>query len=237
MQTLRLVALDIAGKRTHWVRHKPKLREQLQAESPDLALLYEVLRPKDVGICQADELVFLPASRVYFSAYARESRPFPTERGTALCTRFALREHRSDSLALYAVCSGKVGVLPLYGVRLAEGTTPDGESAAQIAGFIRALHGEQQALVTRIPEHVTILPPIVVLWCGGGPISASCLRAFAGDGAGILRCATSEFVDCGFAMFVGDNLATAPATIRGVRAKVLSDHEGIRNGISVEIEL
>lgn len=196
MRTLRLLTLNVEGNRWHWPTRKRQVRNLLSTEVPDLVALQEILRPQGGGSSQAEELALGLGYRVGFSCCSRLTRPFPSELGNALLSRYPLREQRSERLPgpseqaaavlLYAVCSVKVGLLPLYVTHLTAEPAATEVRLEQLRHIVRYIEHEQALLPDRCPPHITILPPLLLGDLGAPPDSAE------------LRFLTREagFVDC-----------------------------------------
>lgn len=171
---LRLLALNIQGNRSPWRTRKSVFQKMLAAEQPELAALHEVLRPHGTGTTQAHELAQGASYHIGFARASSLVRPFPSEFGSALLSRFPVREQRTEPLPgaphrpqrslLYELCSVKLGLLPLYVAHLSEepGDEAAAERRAQLEHIGRYIAAEQAALPGRVPAQVTILPPLLV---------------------------------------------------------------------------
>ncbi len=202
---LRLLTMNIEQMRAHWPIRKRQLRRLLAQETPDLVALQEVLRPQISSSSQADELGEGLGYRVCFSRSAQFVKPVPAELGNALLSRFPLREHRTELLPetpgaanatkhflpsptaslLYALCSVRVGLLPVYITQLPP-TLAAPHLRAQLENIAQYIATEQAVLPERVPAHVRILPPVLLGDLGIAPDSAE------------MRFLTTEagFVDC-----------------------------------------
>lgn len=171
---LRLLALNIQGNRSPWRTRKSVFQKILAAEQPDVAALHEVLRPHGTGTTQAHELAHGASYHIGFGRASSMVRPFPSEFGSALLSRFPVREQRTEPLPaatgglgralLYELCSVKVGLLPLYVTHLSAepGDAAAAERRAQLEHIGRYIAAEQAELPGRVPAQVTILPPLLI---------------------------------------------------------------------------
>lgn len=169
---LRLLTMNIEGNRSPWRDRKGVLQKLLADEQPELAALHEVLRPHGTGTTQAHELAGSARYHIGFGRASSLVRPFPSEFGSALLSRFPVREQRTEPLPsqgketsralLYELCSVKVGLLPLYVTHLSAAPEAAEERQAQLAHIGRYIAAEQAALPSRVPAQVAILPPILV---------------------------------------------------------------------------
>jgi len=196
MQTLRLLTLNIWSHHPPWQTRKRLIRQGLVAESPDLVALQEVLQPHGPGTSQADELAEGLGYRVAFSRACRLTRPLAADFGLALLSRFPIREHRTELLPtpsgvetralLYALCSVKVGVLPVLVTHLSWEPELGEVRQAQLAHIASFVQKELAELPARLPAHVAILPPVLLGDLNSSPDSPE-LRGFLGS---------SGFLDC-----------------------------------------
>lgn len=169
---LRLLTMNIEGNRSPWRDRKGALQKLLAEEQPELAALHEVLRPHGTGTTQAHELAGDARYHIGFGRASSLARPFPSEFGSALLSRFPVREQRTEPLPgtskdssralLYELCSVKVGVLPLYVTHLSAAPEAAEERQSQLAHIGRYIAAEQAALPSRVPPQVAILPPLLV---------------------------------------------------------------------------
>ena len=210
MRTLRLLTYNVEGNRWHWPTRKRQVRSLLSTEVPDLVALQEILRPHGAGSSQAEELALGLGYRVGFSCGTRLTRPFPAELGNALLSRYPLREQRSEPLPasgekspavlLYAVCSVRVGLLPLYVTHL----NPEATAAArreQLGHIAQYIAHEQNLLPERCPAHVNILPPLLLGDLGAPPDSAE--LKFLTREAGFIDCPSPAGAAAGRYVLIG----------------------------------
>jgi endonuclease/exonuclease/phosphatase family metal-dependent hydrolase len=196
MQTLRLLTLNIWSHHPPWPTRKRLIQQGLVAESPDLVALQEVLQPHGPGTAQADELAEGLGYRVVFSRACRLTSPVKADYGIALLSRFPIREHRTELLPtppelepralLYALCSVKVGVLPVLVTHLSWEPELAHVRAVQLAHIASYVQKELAVLPARLPPHVAILPPVLLGDLNMPPESPE-LRAFLRD---------TGFIDC-----------------------------------------
>jgi endonuclease/exonuclease/phosphatase family metal-dependent hydrolase len=175
--------MNVAGKREPWPSRKRRIRDILSGQAPDLVALQEVLRPQGTGVSQADELAAGLGYRTGFSKSLQILRPFPSDLGNAVLSRFPFREHRTELLPgtesprslLYVLCSVKNGLLPLYVTQL---SAEPGAAAAltrreQLLHIVHYIATEQAALPGRVPAHIPILPPMLLGELGSSPDSTA----------------------------------------------------------------
>jgi len=250
MHTLRLLTLNVGGNRSHWPARKRTVRSLLAAEAPDLVGLQEILRPQGAGISQADELGEGLGYRVGFSRGSRIVRPFPAELGNAVLSRYPIREHRTEPLPaekepaglLYAVCSVRVGLLPLYVTQLSAEPAAVSVRLAQLGHIVRYIAAEQALLPDRVPDHVPILPPLLVGDLGAPPDSAE-LR-FLTKESGFLDCPSPAGPAAGrYVLLGGEQKGPVPVLIRVGMVRLcfcedqLGDELPVRAGLRVDLEL
>jgi endonuclease/exonuclease/phosphatase family metal-dependent hydrolase len=210
MQTLRLLTLNIWSNKPPWVTRKRLIQKGLGEEAPELVALQEVLQPHGHGSSQAHELAEGLGYRVAFSRACRIDKPFPSEYGIALLSRFPIREHRTVPLptpegiepraVLYALCSVKVGVLPVLVTHLSWEPELGAVRAAQLAHIDQLIRAELAALPHRLPAHVPILPPVLLGDLNAGPERPE-VRSFLAD---------AGFIDCFAATGEGPGLTMDP---------------------------
>lgn len=171
-ESLRLVTLNIWANRPPWPERGRLIREGLRREAPDVVALQEVLRPQGHGTSQADEIAQGLGYRVAFSRACHIEKPFPSEFGNALLSRFPLREHRTEPLPtteeleprslLYALLSVRVGLLPVFVTHLTWEPQHQPVRERQLRFICDYIAHELSLLPHRVPEHVRILPPILM---------------------------------------------------------------------------
>lgn len=167
---LRVVTLNIWANRPPWPERGRLIHKNLRALSPDLVALQEVLRPQGHGTSQADEIAAGLGYRVAFSRACTIDKPFKSEFGNALLSRFPLREHRTEPLPvpegveprslLYALLSVRVGLLPVFVTHLTWEPEHQPVRAGQLRFIRDYIRHELSVLPSRVPDHVRILPPI-----------------------------------------------------------------------------
>jgi endonuclease/exonuclease/phosphatase family metal-dependent hydrolase len=251
MPRLRLITVNAEGNRSHWPTRKRQLRSILSTEVPDLVGLQEILRPQGPGSSQADELAEGLGYRVGFSRSSEILRPFASELGIAVLSRYPLREQRSEPLPsaggapavlLYAVCSVKVGLLPLYITQL--GADPSAAATAvrceQLGYIARYVAAEQALLPSRVPSHVAILPPLLLGDLGAPPDSQE-LSLLKKEG-GFVDCASPAGAAAGRYALIGRGAAaTTEVRVAEVTLCWSADQPGdkltVRAGLRVDLEI
>lgn len=196
MQKLRLMTLNIWSHHPPWPTRRRLIQQGLRAEAPDLVGLQEVLQPHGSGTAQADEVAEGLGYRVAFSRACQLTRPIAADYGNALLSRFPIREHRTEPLPtppgieprslLYALCSVKVGVLPVVVTHLSWEPELAHVRREQLLHLTRYVHTELLVLPQRLPAHVMILPPVLLGDLNAPPDSPELLDFLA----------NSDFVDC-----------------------------------------
>jgi endonuclease/exonuclease/phosphatase family metal-dependent hydrolase len=171
-ESLRFLTLNIWANRPPWPERGRLIREGLRREAPDVVAMQEVLRPQGHGTSQADEIAHGLGYRVAFSRACHIEKPFPSEFGNALLSRFPLREHRTVPLPvpeeleprslLYALLSVRVGLLPVFVTHLTWEPQHQAVREQQLRFIRDYIEHELSLLPDRVPEHVRILPPVLM---------------------------------------------------------------------------
>ncbi len=172
MHTLRLLTLNIWSHHPPWPTRKRLIQAGLRTEAPGLVGLQEVLQPHGPGTGQADELAEGLGYRVVFSRACQLTGPVPADYGVALLSRYPIREHRSELLPtppgveprvlLYALCSVKVGVLPVLVTHLSWEPELAHVRRAQLAHINTFIMHELASLAVQLPEYIQVLPPVLL---------------------------------------------------------------------------
>lgn len=172
VQSFRVMTLNIWANRGPWTARLRLIQKGLRKESPDLVALQEVLRPQGHGTSQADEIGRDLGYRVAYSRACRIDKPFPSEFGNALLTRFPIREHRTEALPtppdveprslLYALLSARIGVIPVFVTHLTWEPEHQPVRAGQLQFIKEYVAHEMRSLPSRLPEHVRVLPPVLL---------------------------------------------------------------------------
>lgn len=206
MQKLRLMTLNIWSHHPPWPTRKRLIQQGLVAESPDLVGMQEVLQPHGSGTAQADEVAEGLGYRVVFSRACRLTTPVAADFGNALLSRFPIREHRTVPLPirqgmeprslLYALCSVRVGVLPVLVTHLSWEPELAAVRQDQLQHIVHYLRAELLALPQRLPEHVAVLPPVLLGDLNAPPDSPELVDFLS----------TSGFIDCFGAVGQGPGL-------------------------------
>lgn len=196
MQKLRFVTLNIWSHHPPWLIRRQLIQKGLRAESPDFVALQEVLQPHGSGTSQADEVAEGLGYLVLFSRACQLTRPIAADYGNALLSRFPIREHRTVPLPtppeaeprslLYALCSVKIGVLPVLVTHLSWEPELAAVRKEQLHYLAQFLRQELQALPQRLPSHVVILPPVLMGDLNAGPDSPELVDFLS----------TTGFTDC-----------------------------------------
>ena len=218
MHTLRLLTLNIWSHHPPWPTRKRLIQAGLRAEAPGLVALQEVLQPTGPGTGQADELAEGLGYRVVFSRACRLTGPVPADYGVALLSRYPIREHRTEPLPtppgveprvlLYALCSVKVGVLPVLVTHLSWEPELAAVRRAQLAHIASFMLLELAALSVQLPPYIRVLPPVLLGDLNMPPESPE-LQEFLH---------TSGFIDCFAAVGQGAGLTVDgrnPAAVKG----------------------
>jgi endonuclease/exonuclease/phosphatase family metal-dependent hydrolase len=166
------MTLNIWANRGPWPARLRLIQKGLRKESPDLVALQEVLRPQGHGTSQADEIAGELGYRVAYSRACRIEKPFPSEFGNALLSRFPFREHRTEALPtppgveprslLYALLSVRIGVLPVFVTHLTWEPVHQPIRVSQLRFIREYIAHELSSLPSRLPDHVRILPPVLL---------------------------------------------------------------------------
>lgn len=206
MQKLRFVTLNLWSHHPPWPTRRQLIQKGLLAEAPDFVAMQEVLQPHGTGTAQADEVAEGLGYRVLFSRACQITRPIAADFGNALLSRFSIREHRTEPLPtppdaeprslLYALCSVKVGVLPVLVTHLSWEPELAAVRRAQLRHVTDFLRHELQALPHRLPGHVVILPPVLLGDLNAAPDSPEIVDFLA----------TTGFTDCFAAVGKGPGL-------------------------------
>lgn len=172
MTQLRLASINLWGNHAPWEERKRLLMRELRSLDADVIAMQEVLRPQGAGTSQADELARGLPYRVAFSCATRLQRPFPSEYGNALLTRFPVREHQTVPLPvpdgteprclLYVVLSVHPGLLPVFVTHLSWEPELQPTRVAQTRFISDFIAQELRQLATRAPSHVQVLPPVLL---------------------------------------------------------------------------
>jgi endonuclease/exonuclease/phosphatase family metal-dependent hydrolase len=172
MFSLRIATLNLWGNHAPWTERRRLISAEIQRLSADVLAFQEVLRPQGPGTSQADELVSGQPFRVCFGRACNIEKPFVSEFGNALLTRFPVREQRTLVLptppsaetrsALYVVLSVNVGILPVVTTHLSWEPELAEVRAAQVRHIQQFLHLEMSRLPSRVPPHIPVLPPILL---------------------------------------------------------------------------
>lgn len=171
-QSFRVMTLNIWANRGPWTARLRLIQKGLRKESPDLVALQEVLRPQGHGTSQADEIGRDLGYRVAYSRACRIDKPFPSDFGNALLTRFPIREHRTEALPtppdveprslLYVLLSVRIGVIPVFVTHLTWEPEHQPVRARQLQFIKEYVAHEMNSLPSRLPDHVRVLPPILL---------------------------------------------------------------------------
>lgn len=171
-QSFRVMTLNIWANRGPWTARLRLIQKGLRKESPDLVALQEVLRPQGHGTSQADEIGRELGYHVAYSRACRIEKPFPSDFGNALLTRFPIREHRTEALPtppeieprslLYVLLSVRIGVLPVFVTHLTWEPEHQSIRARQLQFIKEYIAHEMSSLPSRLPEHVRVLPPVLL---------------------------------------------------------------------------
>ena len=218
MHTLRLLTLNIWSHHPPWPTRKRLIQAGIKAEAPGLVGLQEVLQQHGPGTGQADELAEGLGYRVVFSRACRLTGSVPADFGNALLSRYPIREHRTEPLPtppdvetrslLYALCSVKVGVLPVLVTHLSWEPELAHVRKAQLAHIAHFIQHELTSLALRLPPHVALLPPVLLGDLNMPPESPEVQEFLQASG----------FVDCFAAVGQGAGLTMDgrnPAAIKG----------------------
>lgn len=186
--SLRILSLNLWGLHAPWPARQRIIRAALAELSPDVVALQEVLRPLGPGTSQADELAEQLHYRVAYTRVRHVEKPFRSEFGNAVLSRYPYREHRSVALPtdeavegvqprglLYLLLSTPFGLLPLYVTHLDYGAAAASLRQRQVEFVRDYIDAEQRELPGRVPEHVRILPPLLCADLNAPPGAAELL--------------------------------------------------------------
>lgn len=195
------MTLNLWGAHGPWPARRRMIRALLRTEAPDVIALQEVVRPLGPGTAQADELAEGLGYKVAYAPACRLDKPFPSELGNAILTRFPIREHRTVPLPnphadeprclLYLLLSARIGVWPVFTTHLDWQPDRSEARAAQLRFIREYIEAELRVLPERLPAHVRVLPPLLAGDLNAVPDAPEIgLLTRAGDGG------AAAFIDC-----------------------------------------